>query len=513
MEDIYLKNNTSPFRGGVEFETFVIHLLKELCDQHNKPFLFESNLGHAFFDGFAEGGIPALEGEADIIGKTIVEVKYYLTNERLLNDKSFFYNLIVGDVRFDNLLLIGNGSLSEVAIADLRLRLQSINPSVKVYFWGPEQIEKLANKFPEKSKELGDNIFAYHINHVLSKSTVDWKEEREKILLRLAVKYQKGQMSLFLGAGLSSSAGMVDWKTLLDSLVVNLIHSGFNNENKLSDIDVKQISERFSIIQDGSTVALARYLRTGLASDTNGEEKFIDAIRTGLYTLRNKALPPESKLFKIVAKLCMPTRTGSKIRSVITYNFDDLLERILEKSNIRHASIYSDTNSYALDDLPIYHVHGFLPEDSINYEGLERNTFVFSEEGYHKIYSEPYHWSNLVQLNSLRELNCVFIGLSMTDPNLRRLLDLAAKSPDGARHFVFMKRFKTDDFIYEKGVKEKKERVQKINNIPAATSFINNHLKLQEQVFTELGVSVIWYEQHDEIPYLLAKVYELSISK
>lgn len=514
MEEKYPKSDKFPLTGGIGFETFVMHLLKELCDQDGKPFLFGTEFGHPYFDGFAEDGISSLEGETGIAGRTIIEVKDNLTSERLLKDKSLFYNLIVGGIRFDNLLLVANENLSEIAIKHLSERVQSISPSAKVYFWGPKELQKLANRFPIKSKELGDNIFTYHINKVLSKSTVDWKEERQLILTRLASKYQKGQMSLFLGAGLSSSAGMVDWKILLDSLFINLISTSFSDGSKLSDEDIKQITERFSIIQDGSSVALARYLRAGLASESKGEEKFIDAVRKGLYSLRNQEFPLDSKLFKTVAKLCMPTRTGSKIRSIITYNFDDLLERSLEKNNIRHSSIYSDNNSYTLDDLPIYHVHGFLPEDSSNYEGLERNTFVFSEEGYHKIYSEPYHWSNLVQLNSLRELNCVFIGLSMTDPNLRRLLDLAAKNPDEARHFVFMKRFKTDDFIYSKEitVKGKKEKVQKINNIPAATSFIDNHLKLQEQVFTELGVSVIWYEQHDEIPDLLTNVYGLSIS-
>lgn len=512
MEDIYIKKEQHPFRGAQEFETYVLLLLEELFARGNKPFLFGTDLDYSFIDGFATEGVPSIEGEVSIVGKTIIQVKYNLMTDRLLKEQSFFFNLIVEGIHFDNLLLIGNQNLSDNAINNLNKRLQSVSPNAKVYFWGPQQLRKLEEQFPAKSKELENNTFAFYMHQLLSKTPTDWKKQRDFMLDRLASKYQRGQMSLFLGAGLSASAGMVDWKTLLDSLFVSLISNGFNNR-ELLDEDIREISERFSEVQEGSSVALARYLRAGLAGDAKGEEKFIEAVREKLYKLRNTSFPLKSNLFKIISKLCMPTRTGSKIRFVITYNFDDLLERSLKENHIRCSSIYSDNNPYTLDDLPIYHVHGFLPEDSSNYNGLERNTFVFSEEGYHKIYSEPYHWSNLVQLNSLRELNCVFIGLSMTDPNLRRLLDIAAKNPDEPRHFVFMKRLDSEEFINEKKMNEKgkTEKVKKISNSSAAISFIESHLKLQEEVFRELGVSIIWFEHYEEIPKLLSKVYDLSI--
>jgi hypothetical protein len=100
------------------------------------------------------------------------------------------------------------------------------------------------------------------------------------------------------------------------------------------------------------------------------------------------------------------------------------VERDLATKGALHKSIYTESEVYDPDELPIYHVHGFLPEDDSKYNDLDKSTLVFSEEGYHHIYTDAYHWSNLVQLNSFRENNCLMIGLSMTDPNLRRLLDI-----------------------------------------------------------------------------------------
>jgi len=67
-------------------------------------------------------------------------------------------------------------------------------------------------------------------------------------------------------------------------------------------------------------------------------------------------------------------------------------------------------------------------------------SLIFSEEDYNKIYSDAYSWSNLAQLNSFRDNTCLFIGCSLTDPNLRRLLDVAARSGEKPRHYAFLKK-------------------------------------------------------------------------
>ena len=95
------------------------------------------------------------------------------------------------------------------------------------------------------------------------------------------------------------------------------------------------------------------------------------------------------------------------IQSVLTYNFDDLLEREIKARGLSYRSIFEEVDLASPEELPIYHVHGFLPENREEYQNINKATLVFSEEGYHHIYREAYHWSNLIQLNSLKETSCL----------------------------------------------------------------------------------------------------------
>ena len=337
----------------------------------------------------------------------------------------------------------------------------------------------------------------------ISKPVRDWKQERDEIIDNLRKYYQKGQFSLFLGAGVSSSAGMPDWNTLLNSLFVTYLTQEFGGDVAIGDRDIGELVKRLNKIDEPSALMAARYLRKGLSKRDGEAKEFIDAVTKNLYKLRNAKRPIDSDLIKSITSMCLPRRTGAKVKSVVTYNFDDLLERQLTTNAILHRCIYTDNESYDPDELPVYHVHGFLPENRNPYDGLDNSTLVFSEEGYHQIYSDSYHWSNLVQLNSFRESNCLMIGLSMTDPNLRRLLDISSKNIERSKHFAFMKRLSSAEFCHEE-IDGKETKV--IDNVDAAEKFLERHHTLNEELMKELGVTIIWYESYDDIPEIIKAV-------
>lgn len=484
------------------FETFILNLFKYHIENQEKIFETVDSRKRRIGDAFAPQGFD------EFSSPTLIEVKFTLDR---MPPRMFIEKLLFRSSKHDNYSDIGNILIVVAKPISKSFREKFFNEleisgfPIPIYIWGPEELNKIVDKHRKKSKEIVDNLFSLRLESAVTKIKSDWKEERLERVQLLTDSYINGQFSLFLGAGVSSSAGMPDWNTLLNSLFVTYLTEEFDDNISVNDNDISEIVNRLNEVDEPSALMAARYLRKGLTKGASETQKFTGAIAKNLYKLRNHKYPIDSNLIKAIAALCVPKRTGAKVRSVITYNFDDLLERQLEQKSIEHHSIYTNNESYTLDEIPVYHVHGFLPENTSNYESLENSTLVFSEEGYHEIYSNAYHWSNLVQLNNLRENNCLMVGLSMTDPNLRRLLDISGTNMEKARHFAFMKRMTIDDFAYQID-KKTEDKEQIITNIAGAEIFLDRHHSLNEEIMKELGVSIIWYEDYDDIPDILNEI-------
>ncbi|MBB1453752.1 SIR2 family protein [Pseudoalteromonas sp. SG43-5] len=481
------------------FETFIQHLFKHHIENQDKRFLISTESSR-FGDAIAPEGFDSFDGP------TVIEIKFNLATgsiRRFLDKLSHqFLNEYV-EQKFSNLLVISAKPIPEKVIYRFHEELSRNNLPFRVTFWGPQELNKVAAKHRKVVNKIANNLFALRLSSAISKPIRDWKEEREEIIENLKQCYKKGQFSLLLGAGVSSSAGMPDWNTLLNSLFVTYLTQEFDDDTAIGEKDIGELVQRLNSIDEPSALMAARYLRKGL-SKRDGEAKlFIEAVTKNLYKLRNTNFQIDSELIKSIAAMCLPRRTGAKVKSVVTYNFDDLIERQLSNNAIHHRCIYTDNESYDPDELPIYHVHGFLPEERKSFDGLDESTLVFSEEGYHQIYSDSYHWSNLVQLNSFRENTCLMVGLSMTDPNLRRLLEISSKNIERSKHFAFMKRLSSKEFCYEK---EKGKTVSKIENVESAEKFLDRHHTLNEELMKELGVTIIWYESYEEIPEIIKRV-------
>ena len=138
------------------------------------------------------------------------------------------------------------------------------------------------------------------------------------------------------------------------------------------------------------------------------------------------------------------------------------------------------------NEFPIYHVHGIIPEQ-LGSKAITP-TAILCEEDYHEVYREAYLWSNIEQLHALNRNTCFFIGFSMTDPNLRRLLDISQKRTDGkANHFVFMQKKPFGSMSSPQQDKENR--------------------KIQQQILNELGLKVIWFDKFSDLPKLITRIF------
>lgn len=486
-------------RRGHSFETFVLNLLKHHLSTQNKSLSIGNPI--EFFDAAAPDGFD------EYTGPVWFEVRYDIRQFITKVAATYISKLLTQieatplELRPKTIIVVSANSTPD--------KLYKLNPSIskleptnscRIVFWGPEELNKLVAKHPAKANDISNNLFSLRLEAAVKPAEQDWRSKRDRIIQSLRESFERGQFSLFLGAGVSSSAGMPGWNNLLNSLFISYLTQEFDTDKTVNRSEIPEMVDRLNKVSESSALMGARYIRKGLTGKTPATDNFVKAITESLYELRNKKFDISSPLIQEIASMCMPRRTGAKVRSVVNYNFDDLLERQLTTSSISHRSIYTESEAYDPEELPVYHVHGFLPENRKNYNSLEKSTLVFLEEGYHHIYTNAYHWSNLVQLNCLRENNCLMIGLSMTDPNLRRLLDISARSVEQNKHFAFMKRLDIHEFCHDNS---KGEQSTILSNTKGAQRFLDTHHALNEELMLELGVNIIWYENHDEIPQIL----------
>ena len=274
--------------------------------------------------------------------------------------------------------------------------------------------------------------------------------------------HRNGKLTLVCGAGISIGANIPPWNTLLDRLLDAMLSRLTSTK---SEIEVAR--SELDDIKGNSSLIAGRYLKNVLKDD------FQEEVRRALY----KGSHQTCETIDAIVELARPKRGQAHLDSIINFNFDDLLERNFKAASIDHKPIFSEGRRSAPTELPIFHVHGYLPKSGRLNKG---NQIVFSEDSYHDQFVDPFSWSNLTQLNKFTQNTCLFVGLSMTDPNLRRLLDVAIRRDEEGdkRHFAILKRSSDSS----------KNRMME---------------SLREQDAASLGISILWVNEFREIPLLI----------
>ncbi|HOU96514.1 MAG TPA: TIR domain-containing protein [Bacteroidales bacterium] len=304
-------------------------------------------------------------------------------------------------------------------------------------------------------------------------------ESYEFQIKNLKDAYNNGNLTLFCGAGISYDAGIPTWNTLLKSL----LKAVYSDNHDVPDLDTR-LANLFQKRINVSPLILAQYLKTLLG------KKFTSTVRDTLY----KDCNDKSKIVDSISELSRQKRNRKPLKAIITFNFDDLIEEKLTKEKIDFKTIFTEGERYKEEEIPIYHPHGFLPRSK---NLTSKNDVVFSEDAYHSQFIDPFSWSNLVQLNHLNNSTCLFIGISLTDPNMRRLLDVSIrKNGKGEKnHYIIKKRYTIEELYPESEIVKLKDK----KVIPVIES-------IEEQDANNLGFNVIWINQFKEIPEILNEI-------
>ncbi|MBI5305435.1 MAG: SIR2 family protein [Chloroflexi bacterium] len=316
--------------------------------------------------------------------------------------------------------------------------------------------------------------------------------------------YQEAGLVLALGAGVSVGCNLPTWIQLLyrlsnrnlgaegEALCKKLMASGYSFPAIASILEAKTPSgTEFSELIRGELYRDFPYFPEGITKENR--EDFIDFVQKNNTTMA------------AVARLCVrkgDSKSGYTcnpyIRAIVNFNLDGVLQsytRERYKARILR-TIERPSAGSKQGRINVYHMHGYFRFDKKYFRNLQKeapDVRVFTEQEYFDFFNRPNSLFNYTFLYLLREWSCLFIGMSMIDENIRRLL-----------HYSKTEREQSDA---REGRTEDKAERRSIRHFAILPKSSNEIDYLTETSLERLGTRVLWITDFKEIPDRLAHLY------
>lgn len=264
------------------------------------------------------------------------------------------------------------------------------------------------------------------------------------------------------------SCGLPDWTTLSSAIVAVKWKEGLRWQYNIR-----------ASLRKGNPLDAMRIARRWHGSNFNA------VVRDCLYSNGVKV----SETVEAIAEL-------EGVNRICTFNYDDVLEEAFRERNRVYSSVNEDE---ALDLLGsetlIFHPHGYLPRSrkAEADKGNFSSRIILSEDDYHNLYSIPYAWSNIVQISLLMNYSVLFVGLSLRDPNTRRLLDVCKRMQTTHMHYALLK---------DPSYNPEDTGMESLNYAGLDV--------LEEQCFEDRKILPIWFKDFSEIPSILRAIEKLA---
>jgi hypothetical protein len=352
---------------------------------------------------------------------------------------------------------------------------------------------------------------------------VSIQEQYSAELQDLRNAYRQGNLNLYLGAGVSADSGLPTWKQLVVSMYFRYMKIERWQSIKPFPNYLYAIGEWYLNKTGESLDIIIRKLKSGL-----DEQLFLkilydclyDQLNEGRYQNPFSTFHQNDLLVQITELVAHP---GRKINSVVTYNFDDLLEQSLEMKGKNHIPVFNASMVPVNGALPVYHPHGFMP---FNHTEPKKNTgkIILSEDDYNSIANSSNYWANMVQTSLLTQGTGLMIGLSFSDRNLRRLIDLIANIPLHTNNYIFLKRNSMPDFTAEDSAQIKAkadsiarkmiragikmDRLVYDNSMDILSELFQKDEFITHIVFENMKIKPIWFSEYEEVAGFVRSIRE-----
>lgn len=317
-------------------------------------------------------------------------------------------------------------------------------------------------------------------------------ESQEKRWEMLTKQYRQGGVALVLGAGVSTGSNIPDWGELIRRVA-----------------DARWGPTGRNIVDDLLAAGMTLPTITGILAAERRDVDFPKLLRAALYRdfpfkqILNSAAERKrlvslvhrtNSTLRAVAAFCAAKRdeafiANPAVHAVITSNVDAVLRTYVRAryDDWLLRTIETAKHSGRRGRIPTYYMHGFLHFVAKG-DDEEQTPLVFTEAEYFDFFNRPLSVFNYTFLYILREYHCVFIGMSMKDQNIRRLLHYSAAERragsdadprrTGLRHFALLPRSES-------------AKVDKHNDLA---------LRL-------LGTRALWIDSFADIPVRLGDLY------
>lgn len=217
-------------------------------------------------------------------------------------------------------------------------------------------------------------------------------------------------ITIVVGAGISMNAGLASWRSLIrtmvlqirDSTLQDMVHADESDLTRRAELILQLVKKNSPNRSDAEIVRRALYLPDRAVATQTGEmaSSIARFVRTRNEEVRQSEL-------------------GKEGVRLITTNFDVVLENALKdyynadqvnSFGLRQARQWKTHLKH--DGIGVLHVHGLVPPPG---SGLRRRgPIILAESQFHKYGSDV----RKVIYKSLEDRISIFVGLSMSDPNL-----------------------------------------------------------------------------------------------
>lgn len=320
---------------------------------------------------------------------------------------------------------------------------------------------------------------------------------------RLCETYTGEGIFMALGAGVSAGSRLPNWNGLLERLV----HAHLDPGDAALYRDLKDHGLTLPVIaslleeRSPDRREFIEWVRKALYRDFPYFPDGVDKSNRRSFIRDVQAMNPT---LRSIASLCaVPQENGrtyeanKRIHAIVTFNLDALLQAYVyaryEKRLLR--TVERPSASRNPEKINIYHMHGYLRFDpkAGNLSKEAPDEVVLTEQDYFDFFNEPLSLFNYTFLYLLREFSCLFIGLSMQDDNIRRLL-----------HYSKMERLRS--FQREGTAPVHRERLARHYAVlqPCGKAAVDRAV---EETLDPLGTRVLWVDDYAEIPERLEAMY------